>query len=72
VGERTPSGNTALHLLPEDPALAGALAHLLLAAGADATATNEKGQTPEQRLEERGLDEIADLVLAGRPTQGRP
>jgi ankyrin repeat protein len=73
VGERTPRGNTALHLLPEDPALARALAHLLLAAGADAAATNEKGQTPKERLVERGLDEVADLLPAGAGApQGRP
>jgi len=70
VGERTPKGNTPLHLLPEDLDTAGALAHLLLAAGADATATNEKGQTPEQWLQERGLDEVADLVSAARSTPG--
>jgi len=62
VRERTPRGNTALHLLPEDPVAAGALAQLLLDAGADPQARNEDGKTPAEWLEERGLDEIADLV----------
>jgi ankyrin repeat protein len=64
VRERTPRGNTALHMLPEDPVAAGALAQLLLDAGADPQARNEDGLTPAQRLEERGLDEIANLVSA--------
>jgi ankyrin repeat protein len=62
VRERTPRGNSALHLLPEDPVAAGALTLLLLDAGADPRARNEDGKTPAERLEERGLDEIADLV----------
>jgi ankyrin repeat protein len=51
-------------MLPEDPVAAGALAQLLLDAGADPQARNEDGLTPAQRLEERGLDEIANLVSA--------
>jgi ankyrin repeat protein len=71
VGERTPRGNTALHLLPEDPVAAAALAQLLLDAGADPQARNEDGKTPAERLEERGLDEIADLVNRLRETRSR-
>jgi uncharacterized protein len=70
VRERTPRGNTAWHLLPEDPAAAGALAQLLLNAGADPQARNEDGRTPAERLEERGLDEIADLVPAADDPTG--
>jgi ankyrin repeat protein len=62
VRARTPKGNTALHLLPEDPAAAEALAQVLLGAGADLEARNDAGLTPAERLEERGLDEIADLL----------
>jgi ankyrin repeat protein len=64
VRERTPRANTALHLLPEDPVAAEALAQLLLGAGADPEARNEDGLTPAERLEERGLDEVADLLSA--------
>jgi ankyrin repeat protein len=45
---------------------ARALARLLLDAGADPHARNEDGLTPAERLEERGLDEIADLVVDAR------
>jgi ankyrin repeat protein len=64
VREQTPKGNTALHMLPEDPVAAGELAQLLLDAGADPGARNADGLTPAERLEERGLDEIADLALS--------
>lgn len=39
---------------------------LLLAHGADPDATNEAGQTPAERLDELGADEIADLLDAMR------
>ena len=62
IGERTPSGNTPLHRLPSDPDVAQELIDLLLAHGADTTATNADGQTPAAKLEAEGNDAIADLL----------
>jgi ankyrin repeat protein len=62
--ERSPSGDGALHALPEDAALAEALIELLLRHGADPDAPNEAGQTAAQTLVGRGLDPIADLLDA--------
>jgi ankyrin repeat protein len=64
VRERTPRGNTPLHLLPAEPAAAEALARLLVDAGADPEAKNEDGLTPAERLDEQGLDDIADRLTA--------
>lgn len=62
VHERSPAGDTPLHVLPEDPGAARRIIDVLLAHGADPTATNEAGLTPAQTLEAAGLDTIADLL----------
>jgi ankyrin repeat protein len=60
--ERSPSGNTPLHELPEDPATAELLLKLLLEHGAERSATNDAGQTATELLEARGRDVVADLL----------
>jgi uncharacterized protein len=62
VRSRSASGNTALHVLPEDPGAARRIIDMLLAHGADPTATNDDDLTPAQALEAQGLDTIADLL----------
>jgi len=62
IEERSPDGNGPLHELTDDASLAEPLAALLLAHGADPELENDRGQTPAQRLEERGADEVADLL----------
>ncbi len=57
-----PNGNTPLHRLPEDVERAREVLELLLRHGADAAARNQAGLTPAAAFEERGLDELADLV----------
>jgi len=64
VSERDPSGDTPLHVLPSDGERAEALIALLRAHGADPAARNGAGQTPGEKLDARGLDEIADLLAA--------
>ena len=64
VRERSPTGETPLHLLPEDRDSAESLTALLLAHGADRQARNRAGQTAAEALEARGLDEQADLLSA--------
>ncbi|HEY4102465.1 MAG TPA: ankyrin repeat domain-containing protein [Polyangiaceae bacterium] len=64
VHERSPTGSTPLHLLPEDVDIAETLIDLLLAHGADPNAKNEAGQTPRESLEANGRDEIADRLEA--------
>jgi len=60
IAERTPSGNTVLHRVPEDQELID----LLLAHGADVGALNDAGQTPAAKLEADGHDVVADLLDA--------
>ncbi len=67
VHERSPSGNTPLHLLPEDPDTAEVLLALLLGAGADPEASNDDGRTPRQALESSGRDEVVDRLDAHLP-----
>lgn len=64
--ERSPAGDGPLHELCPDPALAEPLIALLLAHGADAELVNDAGQTPAERLEALGADEVADLLEAMR------
>lgn len=64
VGDRSPLGNTVLHELNGELSLAEPLLHLLLEAGADPHAKNDAGETPTQRLERMGSDEVADLLDA--------
>lgn len=66
VHERGPSGDSALHELPEDVERATELITLLLAAGADPELKNDGGQTPAEKLEALGLDEVADALDAAR------
>jgi ankyrin repeat protein len=59
------AGNTALHLLPEDPELAARVSELLTRHGADPLAKNDDGLTPAEALEKRGLDELAFELFSG-------
>jgi uncharacterized protein len=68
VQERSPSGDTALHELPDELEQAQELIPLLLAHGADPHAKNQAGQTPAQKLEVRGLPEHADLLETSTTT----
>ncbi len=67
VHERSPTGNTPLHLLPDDPDTAEVLLVLLLDAGADPGALNAEGQTPSQALEAMGRDAVVDRLEARLP-----
>lgn len=62
VQARSPSGDTPLHVLPEDPERARRLIVVLLEHGADPAAKNNAGMTPAQKLDADGLDTIADLL----------
>jgi hypothetical protein len=68
VQERGPSGDTALHLLPDEFAAAQELARLLIAHCAERHAKNHAGQTPAEALEARGLPEHAELVEGLKPS----
>ena len=61
-----PTGQSALHVLPEDHDAARALIDLLLVHGADIDAMDDAGNRPARALEARGLDEVADLLEAER------
>ena len=63
--QRGRDGDTPLHVLPADSGRAEALITLLLANGADANARNDAGHAPAEKLDARGLDEIADLLNTG-------
>ena len=66
--ERTPKGNTALHVVSQakqdDPDLDASLATIdvLLKYGADPTALNHEGKTPTQWFRQLGMDEVADYM----------
>jgi len=66
VLERTPMGNTALHVVSQakqdDPDLDASVAtiELLLKYGADPRAVNKEGKTPAQWYRQLGMDELAD------------
>jgi ankyrin repeat protein len=68
VRVRAGSGNTALHLVSQvkqdDPDLEASIAtiELLLKYGADPTARNNEGMTPEQWVRSLGMDEVADYM----------
>jgi ankyrin repeat protein len=62
AGERSPAGDTVLHVLPADATAARALLDLLLPLGADPSATNVAGKTPEQSLLAVGADDVAALL----------
>ncbi len=64
IGECSPTGNGPLHELPDDPDLAGSLIDLLLAHGADPDLENAAGQTPAERLDAMGSDEVARLLAS--------
>jgi uncharacterized protein len=64
----TPMGNNALHLVSQtkqdDPDLEATIAtiELLLKYGAEPTARNREGMTPEQWVRSLGMDEVADYM----------
>jgi ankyrin repeat protein len=68
VLERTPNGNTALHVVSqakqEDPDFDASVAtiELLLQYGADPRAVNKEGKTPAQWYRQLGMDEVADYM----------
>lgn len=64
VNERSPNGDSALHELPDELERAEQLITLLVSRGADPSVKNKARQTPTQKLESRGLDQIADLLEA--------
>jgi len=68
VRERTPSGNTALHVVSQarmdDPDFDASIAtiEVLLKYGADPMARNVEGKTPAQWYRQLGMDEIAEYM----------
>lgn len=70
VFERTPKGNTALHVVSQatqdDPDLNASVAtiELLLKYGADISARNDEGKTPAQWYRQLDMDEVADYMTA--------
>ena len=68
VFERTPKGNTALHVVSQakqdDPDFDASVAtiELLLKYGADPTVRNHEGKTPSQWYRQLGMDEVADYM----------
>ena len=68
--QRTPKGNTALHVVSQakqdDPDLDASIAtiELLLKYGADPKALNNEGKTPAQWYRQLGMDEVADYMTA--------
>jgi hypothetical protein len=65
---RTPSGNTALHVVSQakqdDPDVDASIAtiELLLKHGADPKAVNNEGKTPAQWYRQLGMDQLADYM----------
>jgi ankyrin repeat protein len=76
VLERTPNGNTALHVVSQarqdepDFDASTAMIELLLKYGADPTAINNEGKTPVQWYRQLGMDEVADYM--GDRSTARP
>jgi ankyrin repeat protein len=68
VQERTPMGNTALHVVSQarqdspDFDASVATIELLLKHGADPTALNNEGKTPAQWYRQLGMDDLADYM----------
>jgi ankyrin repeat protein len=75
VLERTPKGNTALHVVSQakqdDPDFEASVAtiDLLLKHGANPTALNNEGKTPAEWYRQLGMDEVADY-MADRSATG--
>jgi len=69
INERTPLGNTALHVvgqwLHEEPDIDSCVTFIenLLAAGADIHALNSEQQTPVEFYRSRGIENMADLLV---------
>ena len=72
VGERSPTGEGPLHDVCADLERAEPLIELLLAHGADPELRNDAGQTPAERLEALGADDVADVLEALRAGPARP
>jgi ankyrin repeat protein len=66
IGERSPAGDGPLHELCLDVDLAEPLIYELLGHAADPELRNDAGQTPVERLEAMGADDVADLLDAMR------
>jgi ankyrin repeat protein len=62
ASQRAPGGTTPLHELPEELAVAEPISKLLLEHGADPTALDDGGKSALDTLNERGRDEVADLL----------
>lgn len=68
VGERTPSGNTALHVVSQakqdDPDFDASVAtiEVLLKYGADPMVLNNEGKSPAQWYRQQGMDEVAEYL----------
>jgi ankyrin repeat protein len=62
IDERSPAGDTVLHVLPADVDAARAIVELLLPLGADRSAKNADGKTPEKALVAVGADDVAALL----------
>jgi ankyrin repeat protein len=68
VRQRTPKGNTALHVVSQarqdDPDFDATVAtiELLLKYGADPNALNDENRTPAQWYRQAGMDEVADYM----------
>lgn len=62
VHARDPLGQTPLHCLRQNAHHGEAIVRLLLSRGADANATNAKGETPASSLEAIGRHDLADTL----------
>ncbi len=69
VRKKDSHGDTPLHRLPDELERAEPMLELLLAHGADPQAKNEHGKTPPEVLEERGRDDLCDLLEAASDLQ---
>ncbi|MBC8067408.1 MAG: hypothetical protein IAG13_03665 [Deltaproteobacteria bacterium] len=66
VHSRGPDGSTAMHVLPDDPAVARPIVDALLAHGIDLDAVDHEGLDAIARLEHDGLDELAAVIERAR------
>jgi uncharacterized protein len=66
VHSRGPDGSTAMHMLPEDPAIARPIIDALIAHGIDLDAVDHDGRDAVARLEHDGLDELSSVIERAR------